>query len=456
MDQDFHYYGTYYAARVGGSFTTAEATVIAKASNFIDFLNNTSYGGYWRLVRDTQKRSTDAYQVIGDVNSPRYTFQGTLSSGVSPEDGLWGSYHFTPGNYPDPRGTPSVIDVHGSEVAKALPGHVIRDTTLGSYERTLLNRPQSALSRALVADTIACATDDSRLEQILLRSIGGWELLRGDAHDANLARFRLLLIGARAHVIADTWAHQDWSPIDDEMNTYWDIGLSVLGRQSIDYQDTSTEWKNVVLSVMKHENLKAVPNGTSYLGHGWMGHLPDYSFIKYRYRPCWRAKDDDPLVRDNPTQYRYAFLELCSMFAKCSGSTLDPSSIDAERQAADAAMSAGCEIANKDVCPRKFSAEQWVTEMAKVSQTPPDDMIDTKQEPDPLAVLPGLVQASDSSTRYGTYYVTAASDLYMFQVAADYHFRFVEHWLRTHKIMTFEDSWSTQIGPVSPMVADLF
>ena len=36
MDQDFHYYGTYYAARVGGSFSTSQATLIAKAANFIE------------------------------------------------------------------------------------------------------------------------------------------------------------------------------------------------------------------------------------------------------------------------------------------------------------------------------------------------------------------------------------------------------------------------------------
>lgn len=160
MDQDFHYYGTYYAARVGGSFSTSQATLIAKAANFIDFLNNGSYGGYWRLVRDTSKRSPDAYKVVGDVNSPRYTFQGTLSSGVSAEDGLWCSYHFTPGNYADPEGSPSPTDVHGAAVAELLPGHEIRDvdSSIESAHHKLLNRPQSALSRALVLDAIDCAT----------------------------------------------------------------------------------------------------------------------------------------------------------------------------------------------------------------------------------------------------------------------------------------------------------
>lgn len=48
MDQDFHYYGTYYAAKKGG-FDKEEATLIAKAANFIDFFNevNTPLFGNW-------------------------------------------------------------------------------------------------------------------------------------------------------------------------------------------------------------------------------------------------------------------------------------------------------------------------------------------------------------------------------------------------------------------------
>lgn len=72
MDQDFHYHGTYYAARTGG-FTTDEATLIAKASNFIDFFNETTYAAYWKLVSQTKK--SDNYDVVAQLDYPRYTFQ---------------------------------------------------------------------------------------------------------------------------------------------------------------------------------------------------------------------------------------------------------------------------------------------------------------------------------------------------------------------------------------------
>lgn len=469
MDQDFHYYGTFYAARVGG-FDSADATLIAKCSNFIDFLHEGEYGGYWRLVRETTKQSSpDKYKVVGELTSPRYTFQaGKLSTGVAPEDGMWCSYHFTPGNYPDPPGTPTPKQVHGMPVANKLPKpprgnpgrhHEVRETRgISSTDLSrLLNRPMSALSRALLADTIACATSTERLRKILKHALGSWELLPD--HDAtvqkNLARFRLCLLGARAHVIADTWAHQDWSGISHQMNTYWDVNGSGWGRQSIEYQDIGNTWKNVVLKSMNHENLQAVPNGTSYLGHGWMGHFPDYSFVKYRYKPCWRQQSDPPFVRNNPEQYRYAFMELCSLFRRVRGTILNP---DVEKDALDAAqvaISSPCDIADKTVCPRAHSSEQWKQSMRDFGL--PTSVIDAKQEPDPIGVLPGVLEKSTAWSRYGTYVVHASSDLYLFQIAIDYHFHFVRHWLKhVAGIMDFKGSWSAQVGPVAPTISDLF
>ena len=75
MDQDFHYYGTYYAAREGG-FDQDDATLVAKAANFIDFFNETTYAAYWQLVSDTEK--SDNYNVVATMDNPRYTFQGSL------------------------------------------------------------------------------------------------------------------------------------------------------------------------------------------------------------------------------------------------------------------------------------------------------------------------------------------------------------------------------------------
>ncbi len=467
MDQDFHYYGTFYAARVAG-FSPGEATLIGKCSNFIDFLHEGAYGGYWRLVRDLQPRAPNDYKVVAELTAPRYTFQaGKLSTGASPEDGLWCSYHFTPGNYADPDGTPTLANVHGAFVADALPKpppgnagrfHEVRSTPgiTNSEKAKLLNRPLSPLSRALLLDAINCATDKNRLRKILKHALGSSEILPENETVAgqHIERFRLILLGVRAHVIADTWAHQDFSGISDAMNTYWDVNGSGWGRQSIDYQDVGGTWKNVILTFKSHENLQAVPNGTSYLGHGWMGHFPDYSFVKFRYRPCWRRSTDPPFVRNNPEQYRHAFLELCSLFKRARGGMFNPRTEGQMLELAQTAIANPCEIANKNVCPRAYSSQAWMTAMAQLGR--PDDVIDAKQEPDAGAVLPGVIEKSTAWTRYGTYVINATSDLYLFQIAVDYHFWFVRNFLKNAGIMTFSGSWSQLIGPISPTITDLF
>ena len=101
----------------------------------------------------------------------------------------------------------------------------------------------------------------------------------------------------------------------------------VYGRQSIDYDDgTTSGWKNQVLSGVDSKagriskNFEAVPNGTTYLGHGWMGHLPDFSFVKFRYKPCWADPSQAAIERNNPEQYKYAWVELVSLFTQAKGS----------------------------------------------------------------------------------------------------------------------------------------
>lgn len=131
MDQDFHYYGTFHSAMCAG-FDNADATLIAKASNFIDFFHEGEYNADWSLVSETKKSAH--YTIIAKIDKPRYTFQhGYWDTFKHPEDSVWCAYHFIPGNYDDPAGTPSREDVHGATVADYLPRHIRRDTRGGEY-----------------------------------------------------------------------------------------------------------------------------------------------------------------------------------------------------------------------------------------------------------------------------------------------------------------------------------
>ena len=44
------------------------------------------------------------------------------------------------------------------------------------------------------------------------------------------------------------------------------------------------------------------------LGHGRAGHLPDYSFIRYKYLPAWNEYKE--VLKDNPSDYIHAFAQL--------------------------------------------------------------------------------------------------------------------------------------------------
>jgi len=486
MDQDFHYYGTNCAAEKGG-FTSEEAALIAKAANFIDFFNNTTYAAYWKLVSDKNKKANSNYDIVAKMDNPRYTFQGTISSGASPEDGLWCSFHFTPGNYDEPSGTPSRETVHGQDVANFLSPFVKRDTNGGKSILTdwkyytssqrerysndlkygrMLNRPQSALSRQMIIDAVLCATNDDRLKSILKYAKGGKYILDKNKNgEDNLRRFKLILLGVRAHVIADTWAHQDCCGLDNVLNTYWDANYNPkslnpknwgYGRQSIDYNDgTFSGWKNRVLSsteILSHPNFAAVPNGTSYLGHGWLGHLPDFSFIKYRYKPCWHNPAQGPIERNNIEEYKKAWVELVSLFtqAKGNGKLKMDAQFKNDLNKAVNAIKAPCNLEGKKT-GRKSSAQAW-QEFYNTSVP----KIDVDAEPDSKAVLDGMIEATKRKDRYGTDYVNINSDLYLFQIAADYHFHFVKNYLERHNIYKFGGSWSKQESALSPNVSNLF
>lgn len=404
MDQDFPYYGAYYAARATGN----------------------------------------------------------LSMGVEGGAcGLWASFHFLPGNTGNLNGTPRPDEIHGPALAALLPPYETRDVRpeVEGNIAPLLTRPQSPLSRHLFRDAILCMGSKPRLAQIIGCAAGGKEILASPDREEILNRFALLLLGARSHTIADTWAHQDWSPVNHEVNTYWDVNDDWLGRQSIDYTDIRDDWKNVVLSSMNHENLRAVPNSTTYFGHGWMGHLPDYGFINYQYKPCWRSQTGAPFRRNNPAQFQYAFLELCSLFSQAKGGPFDPQVQSGLLAAAGQAVTAPCEIADESICPREFSSQQWMAQMDRLDIERPMDIINTELAPDPKAVLPGRIDFQPAlGTRYGTYFINCVSDLYLFAIAADYQFLLVKHWLQRHNIGTdlFTDAWATQYGPLQNGVDQLF
>ena len=84
--------------------------------------------------------------------------------------------------------------------------------------------------------------------------------------------------GIAMHVLADTWAHRYFA-----------------GTPSLVVNNTGSIFQNSENSIMN-------------LGHGRAGHLPDYSFIRYRYLPAWGGYEE--IVKDNPADYHCAFCQM--------------------------------------------------------------------------------------------------------------------------------------------------
>ena len=186
------------------------------------------------MVSNTSK--SPHYHVLTQLDQPRYTYQGGLvSTGFFAEDGLWCSYHFLPGNFDCPNTTSTKIKTHGDDIAKNyLPKFEKRNTNAGQnilekkytkhFEEDLLfghllSLPYIAFVLESIQDTLDCFYSDHRIKQILSFAKDGKHLI-DNAHNHLIQRFKLILLGVRAHVRADTWRHQDFCGLPKLMNTY--------------------------------------------------------------------------------------------------------------------------------------------------------------------------------------------------------------------------------------------
>lgn len=288
MDIDFHYYGTYTAARAAG-FSPSEATVIAHAAQYVDdsslerLVDPATYAA-------TQILSTGlGYRIRSFTPVPTFHTEGELVqmesrtawtlTEINMLRRVWSVFHFLPGNY---EGNPGTREYSGSTTWEKWPFKYEYDAGART-DFKLLCLPNSRLVEEMV--------NHSRLHF----SQGG---------DA------LHLAGIRMHVLGDTWAHtyHAGSP------NYWvnDAGQTVErieenGRRQIRWK-TVGAWGTVFDDDCE---VASPPNpfvrSIFYLGHGRMGHLPDYPWMRYAYGPKWSNTE---LIKDNPGDYMKGFNQM--------------------------------------------------------------------------------------------------------------------------------------------------
>lgn len=229
MQIDFHHATTYVAARLAG-FEKKDAKIVAYAAQYVD--DATSSG----LVRFHNKflyeRTSSAHKMIDTRNTRDLA-----------NHQVWIPFHFLPGN--------------GGLEAGRNPG--------GKATESLICRPNSPVAREMV-------------------------------HQAIVERkkpYGLYRLGVTMHVYADTWAHQGFAGLLDNVNEIEDT--DEIGDSHV-FGGSLGDWLRDRLD-------DAIPP----LGHGRATVFPDMPFLEWQYKD----HNNEIVTRDNTKDFCEAANELC-------------------------------------------------------------------------------------------------------------------------------------------------
>ena len=254
MQKDFHYYATYCAARLAG-YSHEEGMEICYSAQLVDLCSRT----FLTSVNGPKAAATTQLQL--ELMEAR-----TDPVGLQDITRIWASFHFLP------------YDLH-AEVKRA--GRSYKN------KYRLICRPNGEL----VSRTV--------------------ELARGKGNQA---------AGIAMHVVADTWAHSNFagtpSLVINNTEVYNFVELLPDGdgetERPIRFRHNPGAPDDLEQSIYTNSIYQWSENSIMNLGHGRAGHLPDYSFIRYRYLPSWG--EYEAVVKDNPREYYLAFCQLvCAM-----------------------------------------------------------------------------------------------------------------------------------------------
>ena len=247
MNSDFHYYATYCAAIIAG-YTHDESLDIAYSDCFVDMCTRTLLS---KIEGPFSSATTQLNLELMDTPTDVVGLQDITR--------IWASIHFLPKDlYAEPK----------QRCSKR-------------YKNKY--RLICGTNGALLADTVNLAKDKS-----------------------------LQAVGLAMHVLCDTWAHKTFAGtpsqvINGPYNVFYEI-MPDGSEKEITFRHTASMPDDLDQCIYTCSLAAGSENSIMNLGHGRAGHLPDYSFIKYRYLPAWGNYEE--IVKDNPSDYRHAFCQM--------------------------------------------------------------------------------------------------------------------------------------------------
>ena len=247
MNSDFHYYATYCAAIIAG-YTHDESLDIAYSDCFVDMCTRTLLS---KIDGPFSSATTQLNLELMDTPTDVVGLQDITR--------IWASFHFLPKDlYAEPK----------QRCSKR-------------YKNKY--RLICGTNGALLADTVNLAKDKS-----------------------------LQAVGLAMHVLCDTWAHKTFAGtpsqvINGPYNVFYEI-MPDGSEKQITFRHTASMPDDLDQCIYTCSLAAGSENSIMNLGHGRAGHLPDYSFIKYKYLPAWGNYEE--IVKDNPSDYRHAFCQM--------------------------------------------------------------------------------------------------------------------------------------------------
>jgi hypothetical protein len=246
MQKDFHYYATYCAAYIAG-FSHEESLDICYSAQFVDWCSATLL----RKIKGPVAAATTQLQLeLMDARTDRVGLQDITR--------IWSSFHFLPYNL-----------------------KATRPKAPKSYQDKyrLICNPNGSL----LVETVKLAKDKS-----------------------------LQAIGIAMHVLADTWAHRYFAgtpsyAINNTNYHFFEVFPDGSEKEMIFKSKPGAE-DDLDGGVYINSLFQFSDTSIMNLGHGRAGHLPDYSFIRYRYLPAWG--DYEEIFKDNPHDYYKAFTQM--------------------------------------------------------------------------------------------------------------------------------------------------
>ena len=246
MNMDFHYYATYLAARISG-YDHHESMTICYSDQFTDVCTKTLLT---RVGAPRSAATTQQPMELADARTDIYGLQDITR--------IWASFHFLPGDlYAEPE---------------------FKCTKRYKNKYRLI----CGVNGQLLSDTV--------------------ELAKGKGLEA---------AGIAMHVLSDTWAHSNFAGTPSLVinNTNYHFYETYEGRErKFTFRHSPGKEDDFDNGLYTNTIYQGSESSIMNLGHGRAGHIPDYSFMRYRYLPAWG--DYEEIVKDNPGDYLKAFTQM--------------------------------------------------------------------------------------------------------------------------------------------------